>query len=68
MNSLVLQKPVCNAWKKKRFFSITARKPDYGSKYIHFFLSQPEGNVDISKIKRTNSVTPVDVIESIYIP
>jgi hypothetical protein len=35
---------------------------------IYIFLSQPEGNVDISKIKRTNSVTPVDVIESIYIP
>lgn len=59
-------KSLCVMFAEKKF-TVTARQTAYGSKCV-LVLSQPEGNVGISKIKRPHSFTPVDIIESLCIP
>lgn len=58
-------KSLCVMFAEK--ITIIARQTAYGSKCV-LVLSQPEGNVGISKIKRPHSFTPVDIIESLCIP
>lgn len=66
MDSLVLQKSLRGMFTEKKV-TVTARQTAYGSKCV-LVLSQPKGNVGISKIKRPHSFAPVDKIESLCMP